>query len=151
MARALVVLSAWLLASALPAPAQVTTTEYRHGAVTFLQGESEITLVLRSGSTYEADTSSHWTGVALWYSPQGKPGVAPAFFLHLRKQEGPVFISALDVTGTPGNAYYDAAESQCVLTLVRMDAQGVEGAGSCDGPFEGGGLPVRSFRFTASR
>jgi hypothetical protein len=125
---------------------------YTTGQATYLQKEDEVTLALVPGGTFDVDSTRHRRGATLTFAPAGKPGAAPTFFLHFWTSEGKTIIAALEVRGGQGgNAYFDKGESGCTLTVTRLDAQGVEGSGSCTGTFEGGGAPVASFRFTAKQ
>jgi len=134
------------------AVAQGAVAHYDSGQVSYTQKEEFITLALVPGGTFDVDTTRHRQGATLSFTPSGKAGGAPTFFLQFWVSGTSPFIGALEVRGGQGgNAYFDKAESRCTLTVTRLDADGVEGSGACSGPFEGGGAPVVSFRFAGRR
>lgn len=135
------------------ARAQGAPARYGSGAATYLQKEAEVTLALVAGGTYDIDTTRQRRGATLTFSPGGKSGAQPTFYLQfwISGTSDP-FIAALEVRGGQGgNAYFDQAESHCTLKVTRLDAQTIEGSGSCTGAFEGGGASITSFTFTARK
>jgi len=132
------------------AVAQGTSTHYRSGQVTYRQREKEIILPLVPGGVFDVDTARGRRGATLTFAPRGKPGAKPTFYILFWTSGGRPFLAALEVRGGQGgNAYFDETESECTLTIARIDAQAVEGSGTCVGPFEGGGAPIVSFTFAA--
>ena len=150
MLRTLALVPVLALYVASAAVAQGSPAHYRTGQVTYRQKEKEITLPLVPGGVFDVDSAHGRQGATLTFAPRGKPGAKPTFYLLFWTSGGRPFIAALEVRGGQGgNAYFDETESQCTLTITRLDAQAVEGSGTCGGPFEGGGAPVVSFTFAA--
>jgi hypothetical protein len=153
MFRATVIILAAGVCGGSVALAQGVSPRYGSGQATYLQREAEVTVALVAGSSYDVDSIRQRRGATLTFSPGGKSGAQPAFYLQfwISGTSNP-FIVALEVRGGQGGtAYFDQAESHCTLTVTRLDAQAVEGSGSCTGSFEGGGAPVARFTFAARK
>jgi hypothetical protein len=151
MVRVLIVGSLLVLYASCLGMAQARPAHYHTGHVSYRQMETEVTLDLGPGSTFDVDSTRGRRGATLSFAPGGKSGGAPTFFLQFWMSGNNPFIVALEVRGGQGgNAYYDGAESHCTLKVTRLDAHRVEGSGACGGKFEGGGTPIATFSFIAT-
>jgi len=150
MPRVLALIPVLAVCAVRSAAAQAGSIRYSTGEVTYRQKEMEITLALVPGGTYAVDTARGRREVTLSFAPSGTPEGTPTFYLYFWISGGRPVIGALEVPGGQGgNAYFDEPDSGCALAITRLDAQVMEGAGACTGPFEGGGAPIVSFRFIA--
>ena len=151
MVRVLLVGSLFVLCASGLGMAQGRPAHYHAGHVSYRQMETEVTLDVGPGSTFDVDSTRGRRGATLSFTPGGKPGGAPTFFLQFWMSGSNPFIVALEVRGGQGgNAYYDGAASRCTLKVTRLDAHQVEGSGACGGKFEGGGMPIATFSFVAT-